>query len=134
MGNPSFNNYKGSSEIPYNIIQYLFYNENIWKLLYYTTPDALDQEALTSEQKAALLWTGQDHQELYRVFLVPMVENSVDTQSVILKLYKARVKPTDAFKGNMMYAIEIECETKLGMLSDGRPRLDVLWEEIMTVS
>jgi hypothetical protein len=132
MASPSFNNYKGSSEIPYNIIKYLFYNENIWKLIYYTTPDALSKPNLTAEQKAALLWTGDDHQENYRVFLVPMVENSIANQSVLLKLYKAKVRPTDAFKGVLLYAVEIQCETKVGMLDDGRARLDVLWEEIMT--
>lgn len=130
MSEPSFNKYKGSSEIPYNIIRLLFYNENIWKLLYYTTPDALDQPALTAEQKSALVWRGQEHQENYRVFLTPMQEDTVYKQSTILKLYRSKIKPTGAFYGNMLYAIEIECNTKLGMLSDGRPRLDVLWEEI----
>lgn len=52
-------------------------------------------------------------------------------QSVILKLYKARVKPENSFYGKILYNIEIDCKTKVGMLDDYRSRLDVLWDEIM---
>ena len=44
-----------------NIITYLIKNnENIWKLLYYNTPDCLQQNNLTIDQKSALIYTGQN--------------------------------------------------------------------------
>lgn len=133
MNSPSanYNNFYGSSYIPYNIIQHLFLDEDIWKLLYYTTSDALEQPNLTAKQKAALVWTGQDDQENYRVFLTQMQENVTTVQSVVLRLYKQRVRPVDVSHGVILYTLEIDCKTKLGMLNDCRSRLDVLWDEAM---
>ena len=35
-----FNTFKNISKVPYTIVMdYLFYNENIWKLLYYITDE-----------------------------------------------------------------------------------------------
>lgn len=58
-----YNSFKGISRVPYIIVtEYLFYNEDIWKLLYYVTDEngdpiarPLERPNLTSKQKRALI-------------------------------------------------------------------------------
>ena len=72
-----FNTFKNISKVPYTIVMdYLFYNENIWKLLYYITDEdgnpisrPLERPNLTSKQKRSLIYNGIDDVNKYRVFL-----------------------------------------------------------------
>lgn len=128
-GNP--NKFSGVSNIPYNIIQYLFKNEDIWKLIYYTTPDALLQPNLTPAEKAGLVWKGEDNQEKFRVYLTPVQENIQTSQPVILRLYLVDANPVNLERSMLTYSVEMLCQTKLGMLSNGIPRMDMLWELVM---
>lgn len=125
------NKFVGLSYVPYNIVVHLFDNEKIWQLIKYTTPDALTKPILTTQQKASLIWKGEDNQEDFRVFFIPMVENVNVDQAVILRVYRLKVNPMNPIVAGVTYAIEIMCQTKISMLYDGRTRLDVLWEEIM---
>lgn len=125
------NKYKGISEIPYSIIQYLFRNEDIWKLIKYTTPDALSKPNLTPQEKANLVWLGQDRQEDYNVFLTPMQENIQPLQSVILRLYLLQINPRTGHYATMSYAVDVLCESKIGMLENGVSRTDYLLELIL---
>lgn len=131
MEGQAINKYYNVSYLPYNLTEYLFENENIWKLIYYITNDALDKPNLTREEKISLIWRGEDRQEDFRIFLTPMQENIQPTQSCILRIFTHKIKPINAMYSDVLIGIEMLCETKLGMLNDGRPRLDVLWEEIM---
>ena len=53
----------------YEILKYLILNnEDIWKLLKYTTPDALSKPNLTLAEKTALIYNGETDASPYRVF------------------------------------------------------------------
>ena len=130
-GRKAINRYKNVSWIPYNLTEYLFENENIWKLLYYSTNDALSKPNLTRQEKINLIWRGQDRQEDYRVFLTPMQENAQPEQACVLRIFVHRVAPVNPVYADILIGIEMLCQTKLGMLDDGRPRIEVLFEEIM---
>lgn len=125
------NRFAGVSNLPYNIIQYLFANENIWKLIKYASPDALSQPVLTAQEKAALIWKGEDNQENFRIYLTPMQENIQYTQSAIMRLYLLSGRPRNDILSTLTYTLEILCQTKLGMLDNGIPRMDLLFELIM---
>jgi len=126
-----YNNFSGISQVPYKIVSHLFGNEDIWKLIAYSTNDALSKPALTPAQKAALVWKGEDRQEDCRVYLTPMQENIQDTQTVLLRIYLVEIKPVNHIRSLLTYGVEVLCQTKLGMLEDGVPRLDLLWELII---
>lgn len=126
-----YNTYDKSSLIPYRIVEALFENEDIWKLIYYGSADALSQANLTRQQKANLIWNGQDNQEDYNIFLIQLQENIEYKKAVIMKIYKITTTPKTQYRGTLTYAVEILCNSKMGMLNDYRARLDVLWEEIM---
>jgi hypothetical protein len=126
-----YNSFGGMSAVPYNIIQYLFNNEDIWRLIAYASPDALLKPALTPKQKADLVWLGQDNQENYRVYLTPMQENIQPSQAILVRLYLTNIRPTNRMRAVVTYSLEVLCQTKLGMLDNGVPRMDLLWELIM---
>lgn len=131
--NNVFCNYEKLSYLPYNIITHLFKNEKIWRLIKYTTNDALSSSHpdLTAQEKADLVWAGQDNQENYSVFVVPLEENIEYKSKVILKLYIAQVKPQTSAVSQVTFCIEILCQSKTTVLEDRRSRIDVLWSEIM---
>lgn len=126
-------NYKGISQLPYNIIKAAFKNEDIFKLIKYDTPDALSKPNLTAEEKAALVWTGQEQQQNYSIFFVPFVENIVPNSKVIVKLYRDQLIGANANVGISVFNLELMCQSRCAMLDDGRARTEVLFELFMSV-
>lgn len=127
----AYNSYNGLSFLSYNIITLLFKNEKIWKLLYYSDPNALSEPDLTPQQKRDMIWAGQENQEDYAVYLVPLAENIEYNSKVILKLYCVSIEPQRQVIGQVFYAMEIMCQSRVSMLADRRSRIEVLLEEIL---
>ena len=138
-----FNTFKNISKVPYTIVMdYLFYNENIWKLLYYITDEdgnpisrPLERPNLTSKQKRSLIYNGIDDVNKYRVFLsnVPLSEETTG-QVQQIRIYRDRVLPKDAFMSNATWTIELPCHNAISTIIVDNiivNRVDLLQEEIL---
>ena len=138
-----FNTFKNISKVPYTVIMdYLFYNENIWKLIYYTVDEdgkpiarPLERPSLTSKQKRSLIYNGIDDVNKYRVFLsnVPISEE-VTGQVQQIRIYRDRVLPKDAFMSNATWTIELPCHNAISTIIVDNiivNRVDLLQEEIL---
>lgn len=132
MAQSNYNNYQGSSWIPYNLVEFLIENENIWKLLKYSTADALEKPNLTRQEKVDMIWAGEDQQDDFNVFLIPMVENIQPKQTTLMRIAVYKVLPNSPFYGDILIGIHLLTQTKLGVIKDRRARLDVLFDEIMS--
>lgn len=138
-----FNTFKNISKVPYTVVMdYLFYNENIWKLIYYTVDEdgkpiarPLERPSLTSKQKRSLIYNGIDDVNKYRVFLsnVPISEE-VTGQVQQIRIYRDRVLPKDAFMSNATWTIELPCHNAISTIIVDNiivNRVDLLQEEIL---
>ena len=138
-----FNTFKNISKVPYKIVMdYLFYNENIWKLLYYITDEdgnpisrPLEKPSLTSKQKRDLIYNGTDDINKYRVFLsnVPLSEETTG-QVQQIRIFRDRILPKDAFMSNATWTIELPCHNAISTIIVDNiivNRVDLLQEEII---
>lgn len=139
----NFNTFKNISKVPYTVVMdYLFYNENIWKLIYYTVDEdgkpiarPLERPSLTSKQKRSLIYNGIDDVNKYRIFLsnVPISEE-VTGQVQQIRIYRDRVLPKDAFMSNATWTIELPCHNAISTIIVDNiivNRVDLLQEEIL---
>lgn len=139
----NFNTFKNISKVPYTIVMdYLFYNENIWKLLYYITDEdgnpisrPLERPNLTNKQKRSLIYNGIDDVNKYRVFLsnVPLSEETTG-QVQQIRIFRDRVLPKDAFMSNATWTIELPCHNAISTIIVDNiivNRVDLLQEEIL---
>ena len=80
-----YNQFETMPQIPYEIINALTDNDNLFKLIYYPTYDALSQPNLTIKQKMDMLWQGQSHIENYNIYLTNIQPDMEMDSKVILK-------------------------------------------------
>ena len=79
----NFNAFSEMSTIPNTIVtEYLFNNEDIWKLIYYTLDEnknpivkPLEMPNLTAKQKRDLIYQGVDDVNKFRVFFTMFPQN-----------------------------------------------------------
>ena len=137
-----YNSFKGISRVPYIIVtEYLFYNEDIWKLLYYVTDEngdpiarPLERQNLTSKQKRALIYDGKNDINDFRVFFsnTPLSEETTG-QVQQIRIFRDRILPKDVFMSNATWTIELPCHNAISTIIVDDiivNRTDLLQEEI----
>jgi hypothetical protein len=129
------NLYAGYSQIPYKVMEYLMTsNENIWKLLKYSEPNALQQANLTLAQKRALIYNPSTQSDAYRLFTVRFIEDIILPEITHLHIYLGRVDPSNAQIGTIDIVFDAFCHNKIAILTypNYKPnRYDVMFEELM---
>lgn len=129
-----FNQFTGMPYIPYKIFNALLDNDELFKLLYYNTYDALSKANLTTEQKMGLLWQGQSNMEDYNVFLTNIQPNMELKAKTILKCYRHSSDPQDTVVSTLTYRFDILFGTTIPLIEyDGVTcnRGDVIEMELM---
>lgn len=114
-----YNSFDSMPLIPYNIIVALATSskaENLWKLLYYPTYDALSQPNLTLAQKMSLVWKNQDRQENYNVFLTYLVGNMELDAKTLLKIYQCDNNPVNKNIATVSYEFDILMGQKIAIV------------------
>lgn len=130
----SFNQFTQMPFIPYLLIEKLMENENIWKILKYSTYDCLSKENLSLEEKSQMIWKNQDNQIDYNVFLTPLIEDMIYDSKTILKCYRYYSVPLTHINSIVTYEIDILYGGKISLIDyNGVPcsRSDVLETEII---
>jgi len=121
-----FNRFSNLDGIEYKMVYELLhskskYAENIWKLLYYTTPDALMQDNLTYEQKSALICGENNTGETLnkRVFITPYIDDAWTEQTAHIHIYVDALHSPNHIVSNVHVSIETIVHAKVGtILSD----------------
>lgn len=138
-----FNTFDKLSEVPNKIVmEYLWKNENIWKLLYYTLdenkkpiPKPLEMPNLTAKQKRGLIYQGVGSVADCRVFFTMFPQNEeINDQIQQLRIYRSRILPSDSFKSGVAWKFDLPCHFGVQtIVVDNiiRNRADVLQEEII---
>lgn len=102
-----FNQFTGMPYIPYKIFNALLDNDELFKLLYYNTYDALSKPNLTTEQKMGLLWRGQSNMQDYNIFLANIQPNIELKAKTILKCYRYSSSPKNPVISTLAYRFDI---------------------------
>ena len=134
------NVYARFKELPqyqYKILEFLFSNENIWKLLNYNTPDALYKTNLTTAQKRALIYTvnGNTYPQdttIYRVFLTDLSDDMWNEQASFMRITLPTIFPTNRTEGILSFSIDILVHTKIDMLNGMQSRRLCLLSNILS--
>ena len=114
----TFASYLKVSEIPYIIIKKLALSETnisqkIWKLLKYTTTDALEKPNLTFEEKMEMVWTpdkqNSTQQNLFTVFLKPLISSSLNTDEsqTQLKIFRNTINALDQYSSVINFEFNV---------------------------
>lgn len=133
----SFNQYDYLPFIPYKIIEALSNDveaDNIFKLLYYPTYDALSEPSLTFEQKMDLIWCNNDSEQDYKIFLKPLVSNEITESMTQMRLFKCDIDPQNQIISTLSYQFDFIIGSKIAMVDYKGipcPRIDVLEMEIL---
>lgn len=118
----NFNRFPNLDGIEYKMVNELLYSkskyaENIWKLLYYATPDALVKDNLTLEQKVSIICmendTGEEHK---RVFITPYVNDAWTEQTAHMHIYVDALYPQNQGVANVCVCIETIVHAKVGTI------------------
>lgn len=143
LNSQSFNTFKDVSTVPNTIVtEYLFNNEDIWKLIYYTKDEKdnpivkpLEMPNLTSKQKRDLIYQGVDDVNKFRVFFTMFPQNEeLNDQIQQLRIYRARILPSNAFRSSVAWRFDLPCHFGVQtIIVDNvvRNRADVLQEKIL---
>lgn len=143
LNSQSFNTFKDVSTVPNTIVtEYLFDNEDIWKLIYYTKDEKdnpivrpLEMPNLTSKQKRDLIYQGVDDVNKFRVFFTMFPQNEeLNDQIQQLRIYRARILPSNAFRSSVAWRFDLPCHFGVQtIIVDNvvRNRADVLQEKIL---
>ena len=105
------------------------YAKDLWRLVKYTTPDALSRPELTSEEKRALVFDGTNGQPSAtreaRVFMAPFVDDAWQEQCSSLYIYVSGVRPLDRLHAEVVVNIEVVVHSQISVvIGNGDPDLN----------
>ena len=122
----AYNTYSGIEMMPYKIITYMIENnQDIFKLLKYNLPDALDNPNLTYLEKAELIYNGEPNSTLSRIFMQPITDDAFTEMIAQFRVYPEIISPEDAIRGIVTFRFELLSHDKINTLNNYSTR--ILW-------
>lgn len=130
----SYSEYPYLDTYSYACIKYLMDNdEEIWKLLKYTTHDAWNKPALSTEEKAALIYNGTDDTSKYKVFLDMGSPDVLTREDCIIRISPHSIFPDNRVVGTVNMIFEVYCNYHCNTLSNYRTRIDMITRRFLEV-
>lgn len=128
-----YNKFEMFPDIAYNCVATLVEKEDIlWKLLKYSSPDALSQPNLTKEEKGVLIYDGSPNETDFNVFLSSGQDNSWTRETCILCVSPQVLIPTNHIYGNISISFEIYAHYKINHLKTYQTRTDLAAQRIIS--
>ena len=132
IGNTAYNKYEGLPLLGYKCIAHLLdVNETIFKLLYYNSPDALDQSNVSAVDKRALIFQGQEKMEDYKIFMDSGQSDAWTTESTVLCIYPFDINPLNRTVGVTTLAFEVYSHYKINHLNNYTTRIDTIIQQLI---
>jgi len=134
IGSTAYNEFRIFPDISYNCIKLMMtQNELIWKLLKYTDPDAWNKPNLTQEEKAGLIYAGQQDSSMFRVFM-----DGKQPDVLVEEISLVRIMPHYAIGfnrtlGYIEISMEIFSHYKINHMSNYKTRIDSVAGELLAL-
>lgn len=128
-----YNKFSGYSSLTYNIVRYLINNnEDIWKILKYNTPDALDLPQLTNNEKRDLIYNGEeDAEDQFRVFRDIFTDDTQQDRVTQLRIFPSRYDSDNKVNGIVDIIFQVVTHVKVNYLDNYTTRIDYLTEQLI---
>jgi len=131
-----YNNYSELPLISYNCAKYLLENNDLmWKLLYYTDPNAYkndsDHPNLTTSQKGSLIYNGSPDETQFRVFFDIGQDDAWTGSSCILRIAPFDINPTNHIYGNVSMIFQCYATYKINTLSNYNTRTIKVIQQVL---
>ena len=134
IGSEAYNQYKGFPLLAYTCISHLLdVNETIFKLLYYSTPDAWDKSDLSDATKRGMIYRGQEGMEDYRIFQDSGQSDAWTKQTTALCIYPISIDPTNRSIGITSMCFEVYSHYLINHLSNYTTRIDAILQQLIEV-
>lgn len=132
---PKFNKFVNLDEAEDRIIYYLLspnkknpleleQTYNIWKLLYYSDENALNEPLPKYSDIIKLIYNGEPNQSEKRIFRSPRLEDAFTEQCTLLKIYIDSIMPQNAYLAQVNYGIDVLCHNKIINVKTNNTNLD----------
>lgn len=132
IGRDSYSDFRSFSKFSYNCISYMMRNnELIWKLLYYDKADAWNEANLSQEEKASLIYSGQQDTSQYRVFMDGMQPDTVMGEIAMVRIMPRYAVGLNRLLGYAEISMEVYSHYKINHLSNYKTRIDTISEELL---
>lgn len=134
IGQEAYNDFRQFSKLSYICIKYMLENnELIWKLLKYTDPEAWDKPNLTHEEKAALIYTGQQDTSMYNVFMDGKQPDVLVKEVSLLRIMPHYAVGLNRTVGYIEVSMEVYSHYKINHLTNYQTRVDTITEELLSI-
>lgn len=130
----AYNQYDDLDEFSHKCIDYLINNnEYLWKLLKYTSPDCWKDSFsnLTKVEKAKLIYSGEDDESEFRVFLDDGQPDVWVQEVATIRIYPYAIIPENRSVGLIIMAMDVYAHYKINHLSNYKARIDVMTKEVI---
>jgi hypothetical protein len=129
-----FAQYEDFDTFAYTCIERLIvYDEMVWKLLKYNTPDAWSKPDLSKEEKIAMIYRGEDDTSRFRVFMDSGQPDVITSETTEIRISPYSIKSLDRLTGNIMIMFEVYAHYKINHLSNYRTRTDMIMKRFIQV-
>ena len=134
IGLSAYNDFKQFSKLSYNCISTLMEkSEIVWKLLKYTSPDAWKMPNLTQQEKAALIYAGQEDSSKYHVFMDGKQPDVLMDEITLLRIMPSYAVGLNRTIGYIQVSMEIFSHYKINHLSNYTTRVDTITQELLSI-
>ena len=108
-------------------------NELIWKLLKYTDPDAWNKPNLTQDEKAALIYSGQQDSSKFNVFMDGKQPDVLVEEVTLVRIMPHYAVGLNRTLGYVEVSMEIFSHYKINHMSNYQTRIDTITEELLAL-
>lgn len=134
IGQSAYNEFRQFSKLSYNCIKLMIEeNEIIWKLLKYTDREAWLKPDLSQEEKAALIYSGQEDTSLYNVFMDGKQPDVVTKETTWVRIMPYYAVGLNRTLGAIQVSAEIFSHYKINHLSNYQTRIDTITGELLAL-
>lgn len=132
IGLLAYNDFTQFSKLSYTCIKIMIeQNELIWKLLKYTSPDAWNKPDLTQEEKAALIYAGQQDSSKYNVFMDGKQPDVLMDECSLVRIMPNYAVGLNRTVGVIEVSMEVFSHYKINHLSNYTTRIDTITAELL---
>jgi hypothetical protein len=132
VGATAYNDFRQFSLLSYNCIKFLMdNNELVWKLLKHTEPDAWNKADLTQEEKAALIYSGQQDSSIYHVFMDGKQPDVLVKEITLLRIMPYYAVGVNRTLGFIEVSMEVFSHYKINHMSNYKTRIDSITGELL---
>ncbi len=134
IGLTAYNDFGQFSKLSYNCIKFLMdNNELVWKLLKYTSPDGWKKPNLTQEEKAALIYAGQQDSSQFNVFMDSKQPDVLVREVTMLRITPHYAVGLNRTVGYIEVSMEVFSHYKINHMTNYQTRIDTIAEELLAL-